>query len=249
MDKVRKTRGVQSAINRPKAKALDFGSVAKGTLSSQVVKKIQHMVATERLQPGDRLPSGNELSKKLGVSQTVVRDALQRLAALGILDIQRGSGTYVREQQYLALPAAQEFFLHDEPQKQALAMLEARRCLEVYLAGLAAVRATVHEVAALHSYLVSIETGSESGKKHYSPDMEFEKLLAKAAHNPLLEQLLAQVHVSWLRVLERTGYIPREFAERQEQHWAVVRAIEKRDAMAARRAMETHLDKVPGITA
>jgi DNA-binding GntR family transcriptional regulator len=59
---------------------------------------------------------------------------------------------------------------------------------------------------------------------------------------------LAQVHVSWLRVLERTGYIPREFAERQDQHWAVVTAVEKRDVMAARKAMEIHLDKVPGIT-
>lgn len=249
MDKARKTRGKKPVTARPKAKVLEFGSVVRGTLSSEVVKKIQRLVATEHLKPGDRLPSGSELSRKLGVSQTVVRDALQRLAALGILDIQRGSGTYVREQQYLTLPTAQDFFLQDEPQKQAVATLEARRCLEVHLAGLAAERAEKHELKALRAYLVSIETGPDSGKKHYAPDLEFEKMLARAAHNPLLEQLLAQVHISWLRVMEKTGYIPREFAERQTQHWAVLDAMEKRDAKAARTAMAAHLDKVPGVTA
>lgn len=251
MDMTRKSPGRRrgaARTARPKARALEFNAVARGTLSSEVVKEIQHLVATEHLKPGDRLPSGSELSKKLGVSQTVIRDALQRLAALGILDIQRGSGTFVREKQYLTLPAAQELFFHDAPHEQAVAMLEARCCLEVYLAGLAAERASDQEIEALRVYMTSMESGPNAGKKHFAPDIEFEKILAKAAHNPLLEQLLAQVHVSWLGVLEQTGYIPREFAERQAQHRAIVEALERRDPAAARHAMEMHLNKVPGVT-
>lgn len=121
-------------------------------------------------------------------------------------------------------------------------VLEARACLDVFLAGLAAERATDDALRGLEQHLREVEHGAGAAKTRFGPDLEFEALIGKAAGNPVLQQLQLQAHAAFAKVWEKIGYIPRTSGERQDQHKKVVAAIKRRDAAAARRAMASHLD-------
>lgn len=67
-------------------------------LSDSVAEQILTMITMEkRFQPGDKLPNENELSKELEISRTTLREAVRALVANGILEIQRGRGTFVTQ--------------------------------------------------------------------------------------------------------------------------------------------------------
>ena len=218
-----------------------FARVSRGLLSDEVVKEVQRLLATKKLKPGDQLPAERELAEILGVSRTVVRDAVQRLAGLGILEIQRGRGTFVRQAQYLGLPNSVVLGPHISREQIEL-VLEARACLDVFLAGAAAERATQAALKGLEEHVREVEHGAGAAKTRFGPDLEFEALIGKAAGNPVLQQLQQQAHAAFAKVWEKIGYIPRTSSERQAQHKDVVAAIRRRDAAAARRAMAAHLD-------
>jgi DNA-binding FadR family transcriptional regulator len=220
---------------------MDFAPVSRGLLSDEVVKEIQRLLAAQKLKPGDQLPAERELGEKLGVSRTVVRDAIQRLAGIGILEIHHGKGTFVRQAQYLALSGPVVLGPHISRQQVAM-VLEARACLDIFLAGLAAERATPEDLAGLDEHMSSVEHGLGAAKTQYAPDLEFEALIGKAARNAVLVQMQAQAHAAFAKVWEKIGYIPRTSDERQTQHKEVVAAIKGRDAAAARAAMAAHLD-------
>jgi GntR family transcriptional repressor for pyruvate dehydrogenase complex len=218
-----------------------FARVSRGLLSDEVVKEVQRLLATQKLKPGDQLPAERDLAGMLGVSRTVVRDAVQRLAGVGILEIQRGKGTFVRQAQYLGLSGPVVLGPHISREQIEL-VLEARACLDVYLAGLAAERATKEDLRGLEQHLREVEHGAGAARTRFGPDLDFEALIGKAAGNPILHQLQLQAHAAFAKVWEKIGYIPRTSSERQSQHKHVVAAIKRRDAAAARRAMAAHLD-------
>ena len=218
-----------------------FVPVARGLLSDEVVKEIQRLLATQKLKPGDRLPAERELAATLGVSRTVIRDAVQRLTAIGILEIRRGTGTFVRDAQYLALPGSVVLGPHMS-RDQVLLVLEARACLDIFLAGLAAERASPSDIRALGQHLRDADEGPRAAKTRYAPDLGFEALIGKAAGNPFLHQMQMQVHAAFAKVWDKIGYIPRSRDERQAQHKEVFAAIERRDRDGACKAMTAHLD-------
>jgi GntR family transcriptional repressor for pyruvate dehydrogenase complex len=218
-----------------------FARVSRGLLSDEVVKEVQRLLATQKLKPGDQLPAERELAEMLGVSRTVVRDAVQRLAGIGILEIQRGKGTFVRQAQYLGLSGSVVLGPHISREQVEL-VLEARACLDVFLAGLAAERATIAGLHELEQHLRDVEHGAGAAKTRFGPDLDFEALIGKAAGNSVLHQLQLQAHAAFAQVWEKIGYIPRTSIERQAQHKDVVAAIKRRDAAAARKAMAAHLD-------
>ncbi len=76
----------------------DFGEkIDRVSMVDQVFTRIKHMVINGTLQPGDRLPSENDLAAMLDVNRLTVRMALQKLSAVGVLETRVGSGTYVKE--------------------------------------------------------------------------------------------------------------------------------------------------------
>src|SRR5437868_13591157 len=109
----------------------------QGLMAEQVVIQVRDMMGQGSLKPGDRLPPERELSKRLGISRASLRAGLRFLAAMGVLTSRHGSGTYIAEgppaldSEPLRMLAALHGFTYEE-------LFEARRLLEVGLAGLAA---------------------------------------------------------------------------------------------------------------
>src|SRR6266571_8241461 len=112
-----------------------------GLMAEQVVIQVRDMIRQGTLKPGDRLPPERELAKRLGISRASLRHGLRFLAAIGVLTSRHGSGTYIAEgppalaSEPLSMLAALHGFTTEK-------MFEARRFVEVAVAGLAAEHAT-----------------------------------------------------------------------------------------------------------
>ena len=74
----------------------DF-SLRRDKLYQQVADRIQQLIAEDALRPGDKLPGERELAERMGVSRTVVREAIRALSVRGLVKVKPGCGTYVQE--------------------------------------------------------------------------------------------------------------------------------------------------------
>src|SRR5450830_186299 len=110
------------------------------SLSQEVVGAISEMISNGAIKPGEKLPTESEIMLTQGVSRTVVREAISRLQAAGLVETRHGIGTFVLEAQKAGN-------IHIDPatittMKDLLALLELRISLETETAGLAAARRT-----------------------------------------------------------------------------------------------------------
>src|SRR5262247_1339862 len=120
-----------------------------------ILDAIAGFILERGLQPGDRLPPERELCERLKVSRPTLREALKRWAALGILDMRVGSGTYLRVP---VAPGAVHFAVTVQLEHVHLQRtLELRRALETEAAELAATRATAADVAEICKRLEHME--------------------------------------------------------------------------------------------
>lgn len=178
-----------------------------------------------------------------GVSRTPIREAMQSLSLLGVVDIAPRRGAIVR-----ALPLASVVDMAVLSGTMAEAgsvedLLEFRYQTESSIARLAAARATSDQLAALASLLrdnaAALEAGE--GERARSIDVRFHAAIAAASGNVVFE---AVAHaLSGLLVEQRriTGGIPGASAASYAEHVAILTAIEARDADAAQRASESHI--------
>lgn len=129
--------------------------IEKQTASNQVYQVIKKNIVSKKWKAGDKLPSEMELAALFGVNRLTVRMALQRLNALGVLDIRVGDGTYVKEFEFSSyLREIQGLyddvhFLDD--------VCEFRKLLEVECARLAMDRATAEDLRELERLCVNYE--------------------------------------------------------------------------------------------
>jgi GntR family transcriptional repressor for pyruvate dehydrogenase complex len=199
------------------------------------------------LRPGDRLPSQRELVSRMGLSQTVVREALRSLTSIGVIDIQPGRGAFVRSvsPDMLIHPELLSLILQRETLLQAL---EVRKILEVEAIGLAAERATAEDLAELERILKQIERDAHSDEKPLRHAPYFHHAIAKASHN----QVLANMVKSFVRLLQRGAEVIAErVPEHREReyriHAELYEPILRRDPEEARRRMKMHLGESKGL--
>jgi GntR family transcriptional repressor for pyruvate dehydrogenase complex len=217
-----------------------FEPIRIETASEQAINRLISMVRTGQLKPGDRLPPQRELTGLLGLSQTVVREAVRGLASMGIVEIRHGQGVFVRSvsPKMLIEPETLFFLLEKEAFFQAI---EVRRILEVESVALAAERATEDDLAALRGSLAKMRDAADSGDPlRFSP--EFHTLLARASGNDVLASMMQ----SFIRLIAQASSmiaraVPDSIAQEYPQHLEVYRAVASRDPERARRAMRKHV--------
>ena len=90
-------------------------SQATSKVYLEIVKQLRQMIEKDRLKPGDRLPSERELSERLSVGRSSVREALRALELLGLIETRRGEGTFIRDfKDHQLIPLLGTFILQDE---------------------------------------------------------------------------------------------------------------------------------------
>ena len=199
------------------------------------------MVVSGGLEPGERLPPERELCERLGVSRTVVREALNLLEARGLISIEHGRGAVVSGGNTDAVRDALEVVLRVRP-KVLWELLEMRAILEVGISGLAAERATEEDTDAMRVQLERMAALIDVPEGYVDADVEFHALLARAARNGVLLTMLEPI-VDLLRASRRVSASRRPGSALRAlgEHEEILRRVEAGDAEGARREMRAHL--------
>jgi GntR family transcriptional repressor for pyruvate dehydrogenase complex len=168
-----------------------------------------------------------------------VREAVQSLGLLGVVEIRQGDGTYLTSSGSEILPRVIEWGLF-LGERRVNDLVEARQQIEHSLAGLAARRRTDDELATLRG-LVERMDSAETVDEFIDLDVEFHSSVARCSHNSALSGMLTNI-TSLLRVwMGRALRLPGETASANDEHRAILDAIIAKDPRAAQSAMRKHL--------
>lgn len=225
---------------RHRFKAID--SEKSGTTSEEVVLNLREMIQRGELRPGDRLPPERDLAKLLGVSRPTLRAGIRSLAAVGVLQSKQGAGTFVVKSEGppsldsspLRMMAALHGFTNDE-------MFEARKSIEMAMAGLAAERATGDQMASMAEELAGMYASLDEPEQYLVHDLRFHQMVAAASGNRILTALMNMIATILYDVRSKTVKRAKDLKESAEMHRQIYRAIRDHNPEAARNAMRDHL--------
>jgi DNA-binding FadR family transcriptional regulator len=201
-------------------------------------------VLVERIVSGDlavdaQLPSERRLAADFGASRPMVREALRSLIERGFIDVEPGSGAFVR-----ATAGARGFRPFDLEYRRrgttARQLSEARLMLETEAAGLATIHATQDDLATL-DVLLELHEASTTLLDRVRNDLAFHSSLVGAAHNPVIETMFASIQALIVEMMVRSAEDPEIMQRAGPYHRIAYDAIRARDAIAARAAMQAHL--------
>lgn len=212
-------------------------------LSSVLAERIQSLILTERLQPGDKLPTEAELVATYDVSRAVVREAGRILDDRGLVDIRPGRGMVVARPDGSQI-AAQYAILLQMDQATFEQLMQTRLIVESELAALAAEHRTDDDLAAMRASLERARASADDFDTLLEEDLRFHELISRASGNPFFALFIDPVNVC-LRNLytDRSRYLG-SIALTMGEHEAILDAIRDQDADAARTASRTHLTRV-----
>lgn len=214
-------------------------------LAQGVVAHITDSIRDGNLNPGDKLPTESEIMRILGVSRTVVREAISHLQAGGLVETRHGVGTFV-------LAPAPADMLGIDPNtvitmRDVLAILELRISLETEAAGLAAGRRTDAQLQQLRSALDNFQSCAREGQATVASDVQFHLLIAQASANRYFHDILSHLGTNIIpRARLNSAKLgkddPAAYMERViNEHEDIFNAIARQDPESARAAMRTHL--------
>lgn len=215
-----------------------FEKINNKLLGSHVEDELMNYILEKPVEIGQKLPNEFELAEKFGVGRSTIREAVKALVSKGILEVRRGSGTYVistssLEEDPLGLSRFQDKY------KLALELFEVRLMLEPEIAAMACDYATEEEMIQLKQLCDEVEQLYLSGKNHIKKDIEFHTCIARCSKNRVVEVLIPIINTAVVTFANLTNRMLKR--ETIETHRAVTDAILSRDAMGARCAMVMHL--------
>ncbi|WP_420568575.1 FadR/GntR family transcriptional regulator [Thalassovita sp.] len=228
---------------------MPFQKVQPEKLSAAVTRQIELLILRGILRPGERLPSERELSEKLGVSRPSLREAIAELQDKGLLTTRAGAGIYVADVLGSAFSEAlvKLFAAHDEA---VFDYISFRRDME----GLAAERAARLASDTDLKVVQTIFDKMEAAHSKRDPadearlDADFHLAIIEASHNVVMLHMMRSMY----QLLREGVFYNRTIMFRQrttrdtllDQHRAINDALQAREPVAARQAVEAHLDFV-----
>jgi len=217
----------------------ESGRLRPRSLAQEVVDALSAQILGGDFSPGSKLPSEMELMHAQGVSRTVIREAILKLQAAGLVETRPGIGSFVLAKSTTPTRPLDVSAASATTQAELLAILELRMCIETETAAFAAQRATQQEIDALRRALLAIETLAKAGQDAAAADFAFHMLIARATGNAYLVRVLEQLDPA---ALPRARLDPGRYLSRvNSEHNDVFEAIARGDSDGARAAMRTHL--------
>ncbi len=231
-------------------------------LYRQIADQLIALIESNEFPPGSRLPAERDLAEQLQVSRASVREALIALEVIGLVDVKVGNGVIVKArpntQEPVMIQAGRGQWLEPDDELgiqldfstelPPFSLLQARKLIEPEAAALAAVHASNEELRLIRqAYEQNCADNREQSRTHPG-DRLFHIRIAQASGNPaygfIIGHLLGHRYGSMFRMLQ-AHYTPSDMPHLSEnEHLAILEALEKRDARAARSLMKKHIDRV-----
>jgi GntR family transcriptional repressor for pyruvate dehydrogenase complex len=208
-------------------------------LSDVVAERISDAIRNGVLRPGEKLPSESAIARQMKVGRTSVREGLQRLRVLGIIEGRQGACAQVADRDPLS-----EFRLWASSNATEITdLVESRLANECLAAALAALRATRSDIKHLEDCHKRHEQAAKSGDiaNLTRTDQAFHSAIFDIARNPLLAKLFGLMAGDLQEFWRQTLSVPAAPARSATGHLAILKAIKAGEAIAARRAMANHL--------
>lgn len=221
--------------------------MARKSLVESVAEELLERILRGEVGPHEALPPEAQIAKENEVSRLTVREALKALQAQNIVQVRRGLGTFVNPpDEWTGLEAILKAASRGVASNQvALRLLEVRRMVETGSAELAAQHVTDEDLAAMETAVRELERAHEAQDLDAvtGADMAFHDAVLRASGNPFVPVLLGQL--SQLLYTERraTSAFPEVQRHAIRHHRLVLAAIASRDPVAARQAMQDHIDQ------
>ena len=224
---------------------MQIGAIGRQqTTADLVVERIARVIKEQNLSAGQRLPGEHELVEQLKVSRPVLREALARLQSMGLVDIQRGRGTFVGNRTSLANCVRLLRSAVTISPQELRSYAELRTAIEVQAARQAAELATEDDLAELAAILKQLDDQNLSYAEALELDFRFHRKLIDIAGNPLMQNMIEVIYEFVLTQMVRTTPSPRENKLGRRLHREIVAAIAEHDADSAERAMREHMEVV-----
>jgi GntR family transcriptional regulator, transcriptional repressor for pyruvate dehydrogenase complex len=208
--------------------------------ATQVVNHIRKLIEDQTLQPGDKIPPERDFAKMLGISRASLRTGIGHLAAMGVMTVRHGVGTFVTDgpaelgKSSFSLMGALHGF-------QRWQMFEARLILESNLAALAAERGREEHYSAMAEEVTEMYAAVDKPGEYLVHDVLFHRAIAQASGNPILAALMETITSAMYDSRRKTVERANDLKESAEFHRQIYRAVRARKPDKAREVMEAHL--------
>ncbi len=212
-------------------------------LTEDVKETLLGWIRDGKFPSGSQLPSVPELVKKLDVSRTVIREALQALVGMSLVEIRPGLGCFIK-----SVPS--DLVVNADVLASLLGMeaiievVAARRVIESGVARLAAVTATEEDFEEIEEILRKIERAAKRRQPLYSLTPQFHIAVARATHNKVLEKIVSSFNLlmaSGGALIESEKLSAEYSLSEYESHRELYEALRTRDPDHAQQVMEAHV--------
>lgn len=216
-------------------------------ISDEVLDRLLTLVERGEIAPGDALPSERELMQRFGVGRPAIREALQAMAALGLIRIQQG------ERSRLLEPSAKPVFEQIDRSVRHLLKVspdtrehfrDARLTFETGVVRAAAERARPDDIERLRNVLAEQKRAAGNAARFMALDVAFHRAIAAATGNPVLEATSEALFTWILEYFPRLWRVPGTEPLTLREHGAILEAIARHDADAAHAALTSHLKRL-----
>lgn len=218
--------------------------IKRVSVVEQAISKIYDLILSQNLKENDKLPPERQLSEMLGISRNSLREAIRVLDMLGVLRVDQGSGMVIDSSRVSDAVTKHLTFALLMNREKLHELFEARIVVETECAGLAALRANEEERALLHRTYAELCASRSDRPKSIALEIELHTIIARAAHNSVLEKILNSLKQilkeSREATVPHTGVTP----ETVKMHEKLIAAIDARDSQGAAALMRGHIAAV-----
>ncbi|RKD23778.1 transcriptional regulator [Ammoniphilus oxalaticus] len=221
-----------------------FNSSINEKVYHGILLELNRIIEADKLRAGDKLPSERELSERLQVGRSSVREALRALELLGLITTRRGEGTFIEHYRHNKLfDILSYYLLRDRKPKKDL--LEMRVLLELDAVRLACKRITPKYIQIMEQTIAAADQKIELGIEPLEEDDEFHRAIVRASKNSVLHRIWLPV-VDYSKVLKKENVT--DSSASVEEHRAILAAICNRNEEQAILLLQQHLLKARGLS-
>jgi len=231
----------------PELDKLIFRPVAARNTFEETVERLAHAIKLGVVAPGERFPPERRLAPQLGISRVTLREALRALEQGGYIESRRGrnGGAYVTHRNGTSASARTAKRAIREMGEGLADRLQFRRALEPSAAQLAAERA--QDLDAGHLTALAQDAAAAAKGDYRGRDLRLHLAIAELTGSPSLVEAIAHVQTQLSDLLGAFPIVVASLRHSDQQHIAIVRAIQRGQAGRARQLMEVHVDATANL--
>src|SRR6056297_3324532 len=217
--------------------------IKKVRLSERVIEAIREMIVEDNFNPGDKFYSENELTKKLEVSRSSIREAVRILEATGLVTVQHGKGIFISDSMKQEMEAFSSWLKNNET--ALIEHFDVRLIIDPKAAAASARNADYNDIEKMEEVCRDFyhQTKEKNTAGLIKCDEEFHRLLAKSTKNKTLyfvmKTMTNSLSEGWISSL----HVPGRTEKTVDEHKAILDAIVQGDPKSAEKAMIEHLNK------